>query len=625
MARINEISPFIKGLLAELTEKLDLIKEYGTGMDIEVASYQRYIRDIERQLDTSKEEYTIAFVGMFNSGKSTVINSLLSLTGDARLSGEDRPDTAKSIRIRYRNSEQQAEAILEFEDGTSEEMSWVEAKQFTSQVFLDEHPHLKPKANKLVEVIYYYKHPILQLCNFLDLPGTGSKNWKEHTELTHQKLTEAEQVFWVIGTSAAEPSGSDLNDLIILKNIKSNVIPLINVWSDEEDEIYGEVSPEEMEDSIRSSLSSFFSPDKPVLKYYAREIDKANQGDREIQDHWGEKEFRSFFNEAFLNDASVKAKEKLRRLTSNIKVSLANVNDVLHTSLAELKIQKAKMDSKNTWLNEQMDERSEIRMELKGKIRKLAADRVDSIIENCTKSSETFINDKMRMTNFKMLMDAVKTKDNDEVTEKLSQEFRKRYLKLEENPSWLDHLIEDFIEEVKVMVEARWHRFIKDFNDNVKTEKHSGILISSDFIDTILAKTIGGIFTKLMAGLVGAASIFALIALIPGGALVDAAVVVLFLLQSLFSDPLEKHRENAKTRAKVMISNQRYELKNQIGKEGLSLHDAFDTRFEEILKENEMLLKKEESNIFNLEKAIMDLQSSIDDRIHELSNLEKGA
>jgi ribosome biogenesis GTPase A len=54
-------------------------------MDIEVASYHRYIRDIERQLDTFKEEYTIAFVGMFNSGKSTVINSLLGLTGDARV------------------------------------------------------------------------------------------------------------------------------------------------------------------------------------------------------------------------------------------------------------------------------------------------------------------------------------------------------------------------------------------------------------------------------------------------------------------------------------------------------------------------------------------------------------
>lgn len=83
----------------ELPVKLDLIKEYSAGMDFQVASYQRYIRDIERQLDTSKEEYTIAFVGMFNSGKSTVINSLLGLTGGARLSEEDRPDTVKRICI----------------------------------------------------------------------------------------------------------------------------------------------------------------------------------------------------------------------------------------------------------------------------------------------------------------------------------------------------------------------------------------------------------------------------------------------------------------------------------------------------------------------------------------------
>jgi hypothetical protein len=37
------------------------------------------------------------------------------------LIGEDRPDTAK--RIRYRNSDEQAEAVLEFEDGGSEEIS----------------------------------------------------------------------------------------------------------------------------------------------------------------------------------------------------------------------------------------------------------------------------------------------------------------------------------------------------------------------------------------------------------------------------------------------------------------------------------------------------------------------
>ncbi|MFZ3591696.1 dynamin family protein [Bacillus sp. DJP31] len=624
MTRINQLSPFMKGLIDELNEKIDLINGYKANLGLNVVSYDRYVRDIKRQIETSNAEYTIAFVGMFNSGKSTVINSLLGLKGNARLSEQDRPDTAKSIRICYRTSKDQAEAKLVFEDGSTAEMSWVEAKQFTSQVFMDENPHLKGKAEKLVEVVYYFEHPILEICNFLDLPGTGSKNWHTHTELTHQKLTEAEQVFWVIATNAPEPSGSDLNDLKILKNIQSNVVPFINVWADEEDEISGVVTPEEMKESIRSSLSSFISPDKPILKYYAREIDKAKQEDREIEEHWGDQEFKSFFSSSFLNDANVKTKEKLRRISNNVKVSLLNVNDLLSSDLKELKVQKAKLDSKKTWLSEQKDARSDIRMELKGKIRKLAADKVDDIIQSCIANSNTFIEDKMRMLNFKMLVDAVKAKDSNVVAEKLTEEFRSKYLKLDEQPSWLDQLIEDFVEDVKIIVEARWNRFIKDFNEQLSTEGHSGVKISSEFVDSILGKTIGGILTKLLTALIGAAGIFAVIALIPGGAIVDAAVVVIFLLQAIFQDPLEKHRVNAKLRAKVMISNQRYELKNQIAKEGLSLHDACERMFDKLLAEHGLNLGNEESQLVNLEQAIKDLQSILDDRQHELSSLAKG-
>jgi hypothetical protein len=624
MARIVQLSPFMKGLIDELHEKIELINENKMNLGLNVANYDRYVRDIKRQIETSNAEYTIAFVGMFNSGKSTVINSLLGLKGKARLSEQDRPDTAKSIRICYRNSKDQAEANLVFDDGSTEEMSWVEAKQFTSQVFLDENPHLKGKAEKLVEVVYFYKHPILEICNFLDLPGTGSKNWNTHTELTHQKLTEAEQVFWIIATNAPEPSGSDLNDLKILKNIQSNVVPFINVWADEEDEISGVVTPEEMEKSIRSSLSSFISPDKPILKYYAREIDKAKQEDREIEEFWGDLEFKNFFSSSFLNDAHVKTKEKLRRISNNVKVSLLNVNDLLSSDLKELKVLKAKLDSKSTWLLEQKDARSDIRMELKGKIRKLAADKVDEIIQSCITNSNTFIEDKMRMLNFKMLVDAVKAKDSNVVAEMLTEEFRSKYLKLDEQPSWLDQLIEDFVEDVKIIVEARWNRFIKDFNEQLSTEGHNGVKISSEFVDSILGKTIGGILTKLLTALIGAAGIFAVIALIPGGAIIDAAVVVIFLLQAIFQDPLEKHRVNAKLRAKVMISNQRYELKNQIAKEGLSLHDACERMFDDLLADHGLNLENDESQLVNLEQAIKDLQSILDDRQHELASLAKG-
>ena len=77
------------------------------------------LKIISQQINTSKNKFTIATVGEFKAGKSTTLNTILGLQGDARLSCEFLPDTAKAIRImkKEENQEYEAEIIFDEESG----------------------------------------------------------------------------------------------------------------------------------------------------------------------------------------------------------------------------------------------------------------------------------------------------------------------------------------------------------------------------------------------------------------------------------------------------------------------------------------------------------------------------
>ena len=94
---------------------------------------QPILKNIDAQIESAKSKFTIAFVGTFKTGKSTIINSLLELSGDERLSSEYDPDTAKCVRLIYKEKGA-PEAEVEFYDSyETEQLSWAEAKKYTSQ------------------------------------------------------------------------------------------------------------------------------------------------------------------------------------------------------------------------------------------------------------------------------------------------------------------------------------------------------------------------------------------------------------------------------------------------------------------------------------------------------------
>lgn len=199
MNNLETAIPFMKQLAEMLEEKKNSINFDLEDLKIRGIDMDNAILRINEQIKTAETKYTIAFIGTFKTGKSTIINSLLNLSGSERLSSEFDPDTAKCVRIIEKPKKQDYDAEVIFEDNIYpvEQISWAEAKKYTSQVALDnESQAFRDKAEHIEEVRYYVDSPFLRLCNILDLPGTGTGGHSEHTEVTDRKIMEADCIFW---------------------------------------------------------------------------------------------------------------------------------------------------------------------------------------------------------------------------------------------------------------------------------------------------------------------------------------------------------------------------------------------------------------------------------------------
>ncbi len=236
----RELIPTFEGLrgsLRRLAEQVSVVESdqdlHATQPEFTMGGVEAKLRslaiDIDGQIRTAERAFTVAVVGEFKVGKSTLINAILGLHGDAALSAKDDPDTACSTLIRARE-EGDPEARLLFTDGQHEDTTWGRAIGLTSQVWLDRHPEDKGIASRLIEVQYFVATPLLARFQINDLPGTGSRFWLEHSELTHRKMKEADAILWVVGER--EPSADGKRNLEILRECAQHVVPVVTVFED---------------------------------------------------------------------------------------------------------------------------------------------------------------------------------------------------------------------------------------------------------------------------------------------------------------------------------------------------------------------------------------------------------
>ncbi|MGN1224456.1 MAG: hypothetical protein ACI4TG_05055, partial [Ruminococcus sp.] len=134
MNNLETVVPFMKQLEELLTTKKDHLNVGLSKVGVRGVDIESPIMRIQEQVRSAEVKYTIAFVGTFKTGKSTIINSLLNLQGDARLSSEFDPDTAKCIRIMKKEHCQKYDAEVIFTDTyPAEWLSWQDAKKYTME------------------------------------------------------------------------------------------------------------------------------------------------------------------------------------------------------------------------------------------------------------------------------------------------------------------------------------------------------------------------------------------------------------------------------------------------------------------------------------------------------------
>ncbi|TXD37263.1 tetratricopeptide repeat protein [Lujinxingia vulgaris] len=128
---------------------------------------------------------SVAIVGEFNAGKSTLVNALL---GEAVVPMGVLPTTAHACIMGYGP---RAGARVVYEDGRQLDVDFAGARQ-----------HMREEPEAIARLDYSYPHPQLRSINFWDTPGFNALD-PRHEALAEQALERAEAIIWLLDANQA--------------------------------------------------------------------------------------------------------------------------------------------------------------------------------------------------------------------------------------------------------------------------------------------------------------------------------------------------------------------------------------------------------------------------------------
>lgn len=217
----------------ELHSKVDQVVNYISGelKDCIKASYKLENEDaifgsgLQRWAIAAKKSWiqgktTIAFVGEFSAGKTSIVNRILS---------QDNPNVPK-----LPTSTKATTAIPTYiSGGPSTLYQFVspddKQKVISEETFKKISKEVLDQVKEVSSLIQYfvmkYKNPNLEKISILDTPGFNS-NDKEDAERTIEVINECDALFWVFDVNAGEINRSSIS--LIKKNLKKPLYVVIN-------------------------------------------------------------------------------------------------------------------------------------------------------------------------------------------------------------------------------------------------------------------------------------------------------------------------------------------------------------------------------------------------------------
>ncbi len=164
---------------------------------------------VHQLLDTLDSPLSVAILGEFNSGKSTLVNALL---GEKVVPMGVLPTTAHPCVMGYGPRKG---ARIVYEDGRLEDVDFATAQQ-----------KMKDVPEEIARLDYSYPHPELRSLNYLDTPGFNALD-ERHEQLAAQTLEEAEAILWLLDANQALTE-TEFSRLRSIPESDSRVILLVN-------------------------------------------------------------------------------------------------------------------------------------------------------------------------------------------------------------------------------------------------------------------------------------------------------------------------------------------------------------------------------------------------------------
>ncbi|RVU42392.1 tetratricopeptide repeat protein [Lujinxingia sediminis] len=143
------------------------------------------ISRLRELLEELNAPLSVAIVGEFNAGKSTLVNALL---GEAVVPMGVLPTTAHACIMGYGP---RAGARIVYEDGRQRDVDFAGARH-----------HMREEPEAIARLDYSYPHPQLRSINFWDTPGFNALD-PRHEALAEQALERAEAIIWLLDANQA--------------------------------------------------------------------------------------------------------------------------------------------------------------------------------------------------------------------------------------------------------------------------------------------------------------------------------------------------------------------------------------------------------------------------------------
>ncbi len=619
MNNIESMKNTLESIQSKITESSEELNSALLEVGIDKKDFNNAILKIEKQVVSAETKFTIAFVGTFKTGKSTIINSLLGLQGDARLSSEYDPDTARCIRI-IGKTDQTYEAEVDFGSYCDpEQLSWVEAKKYTSQVALEkEGEDFRKKAKMIKEVRYYVDSPLLYFCNILDLPGTGTGSHEDHTAVTDEKIMESDCFFWVLSTDI-EPS---LESIKNLKKIRHKLLPIINVWKFEKGGIEGEFTPDDIINEIQDGYSEYMiNADTPIV-YYAKEIDYAQENGLEIKDEWGKEAFIQKIEEIIAN---VQSGDRAKRIKTNVLNALSESRELLEDvkDSSKLKELESRSQRNAAEISKKYQKLERCNNLANSDINATAKKTADEILDIIAKASESFIQSKMTGVDLRYLIKMFTKKQRDDMAKEFEDEFKKNYLRFDSG--WVEDAAAGYYNDIFKILKSKYI----DFSCSLVNEEMAGdtgfdLGELTGFMDTISSQ-IQKDFQAKSIKLLASAAVTGVLLAIPGLNLLDSIAAICSVgtgVGGFANDSKLRSRISMVIlQSKVQIRQQKYSIVKQFNDKGEVIGREFYQNVEEKIIDEDSRIKEDVSRLSNIRKLLSSFEKSLSEAEMDINSL----